>query len=158
MYKKITAHKKCVARNYHWGNCAQLIMNENSNSFPASVSAVASLLLLVSTVQPALTQEMGFFSRRNSPEEFVMSIPSDCDYISDSNVLGKPSFFVFHICQPRGGGAWLQEVPKVTRVAPGILYIPDQGLSNGEVAEGFWCSNKAKRHANSRTMKCTRHG
>jgi hypothetical protein len=132
-------------------------MNASTNNLTSCVVATASLLLLISTAQPALAQEMGFFSRKNIAEEFIMSIPSDCDYISESNVLGSPKFFIFHTCH-RGGGAWLHEVPKATRVAPGILYVPNQSLSNGEVAEGFYCSNKAKRHANSRTMKCTRHG
>lgn len=125
--------------------------------FRLGAATTCSFLLLASSALPALSQGMGFFSKTNSTEEFIMSIPSDCEYISESRILGPPSFFIFHTCH-RGGGAWLQEVPRVTKIAPGILYVPNQSLSNGEAPEGYWCSNKARRQPTSMIMKCTRDG
>lgn len=111
----------------------------------------------LSAVLPALSQESGFFAPSGDPEEFIQSIPSDCEYIAESSILGARSFFLFQTCH-RGGGAWLQEIPNVQKIATGILFIPEQNLSNGKVASGFWCSRKASRASSSFAMTCTRSG
>lgn len=125
-------------------------------AFSLAASAT-SFLLLANLIRPALTQETGFFSKETYSEQFIQSIPSDCEYIAESDILGTSSFFIIQPCS-RGGGAEIHEIPKAIRVAPGILYIPKQSLSKGEVNEGFWCTNKAERTTISFSMLCTRSG
>lgn len=119
------------------------------------LSAFAFLLPIAASSE--ITNKGGFFERDTNPEEFIHQIPSDCDHIAESNVLGAPAFFLFQLCH-RGGGAWLHEIPVVKKVAPGIIYIPSQSLSREEVNPGYYCSRFARRLSASRFLTCTKQG
>jgi len=123
---------------------------------------VLRVLLLLGCISicasPSLSNESGFFAASSAREEFIQFLPSDCEYMTESSVIGSRSFFLIQSCH-RGGGALLKQIPKVEKIETGIIYIPKQSLSDGrEGPTGFWCSRKAKRSGSSFSMLCTRYG
>ncbi len=152
---KSELHKLGCSTSFN-ANCLKLNMVQSNQCLAFGVSlAIGSLLLCIT---PSFSKEAGFFAPSNTREEFIQSIPSDCDYIAESTVLGRRSFFLVQPCH-RGGGARLQEIPRVETIDTGIIYIPKQSLiDGGEGPTGFWCSRIAKRSGRSFSMTCTRDG
>lgn len=137
-------------------NSLRLLMDRSIRGTVLGVS----LLLGCGSIcaSPSLSNESGFFAPSSTREEFIQSLPSDCEYIAESSVIGSRSFFLIQPCH-RGGGALLKEIPNVEKIGTGIIYIPKQSLSDGrEGPTGFWCSRKAKRSGSSFSMLCTRYG
>ena len=137
-------------------NSLRLLMGRSKR---VTVSGVLLLLGYVTIfASPSLSNESGFFTASSAREEFIQFLPSDCEYMAESSVIGSRSFFLIQPCH-RGGGALLKEIPKVVKIKTGIIYIPKQSLSDGrESPSGFWCSRKAKRSGSSFSMLCTRYG
>jgi hypothetical protein len=152
-------HKADLSLQPNYNRNARGRSDLNRHSFCSALGLTVAIpcLSLVTLSNPGFSQALGFFAKISNPEQYVQTTPSDCEYIAESSILGPKSFFIIQPCH-RGGGAWLHEVPKATRIAPGILFIPKQSLSDGEVAPGFWCSSRAKRTGITRSMKCTRSG
>jgi hypothetical protein len=131
-------------------------MRERINRITLGIRISATLSLFCSL--PALSETTReYFERGEAKEEYIGAIPSDCGYITESNILGRPAFFYIQPCN-RGGGATLQEVPKVIRVSAGIIYLPRQQVTSGEFFSGYFCSHKAKRLSTFHSLTCSREG
>ena len=101
-------------------NSLRLLMGRSKR---VTVSGVLLLLGYVTIfASPSLSNESGFFTASSAREEFIQFLPSDCEYIAESSVIGSRSFFLIQPCH-RGGGALLKEIiglearPCFTRLA-----------------------------------------